>query len=94
MSDTRASRAESTGRPDQAHEILGRRLRHLRESRKVSPSTAGRHIDGSASKISRLETGRVGVKEDDLLRLLELYGVTDTSQMSALLQFASGLKSS
>jgi transcriptional regulator with XRE-family HTH domain len=91
MSDTAALRPEPKGRPDEAHEIFGRQLRYLRESQRVSPSGAGRHIEGSASKISRLETGRVGVKEDDLLRLLALYGVTDTLQISAMLQFASCL---
>ena len=91
MVDAAAPRPDSKGRPDQAHEVFGRRLRYLRESRGVSPLAARRHIDGSASKISRLETGRVGVKEEDLLRLLALYGVTDTLEVSAMLQFASRL---
>ena len=44
---------------------------------------AGRHVHGSASKISRIEGGQVGIKEDDLHELLTLYQVTDANERRA-----------
>lgn len=85
------SQSETGGRPDEAHELLGRQLRLLREAGGVTPTAAGRHIGGSASKISRIECGRCKVKEDDLHRLLNLYGGTDRRHRQALLEFAGRL---
>jgi hypothetical protein len=57
--------------------ILGTQLRRLRESVGITPQTAGNAIRASHAKISRLELGRVGLKERDVVDLLRLYGVTD-----------------
>ena len=57
--------------------LLGAQLRRLRETRGVSREDAGYAIRGSESKISRMELGRVGFKERDVMDLLTLYGVTD-----------------
>jgi hypothetical protein len=68
--------------------LLGAHLRRLRETAHVTPEQAGVEIRGSRSKISRLETGRVGFKIRDVTDLLTLYGVTDEEVRSSLLSAA------
>jgi hypothetical protein len=58
--------------------LLGLQLQRLREAADVTPDTAAYEIRGSRSKISRMENGRVRIKERDVTDLLTLYGVTDT----------------
>jgi transcriptional regulator with XRE-family HTH domain len=55
-------------------------LRQLREARNLSCADAGSAAGWSESKISRIETGRVGVRPPDLERLLDLYEVTGESR--------------
>src|SRR5215831_12520474 len=62
--------------------LLGSQLRRLREAAGVTPEQAGYEIRASRSKISRLETGRVGFKTRDVIDLLTLYGVTDEHAQS------------
>jgi transcriptional regulator with XRE-family HTH domain len=69
--------------------MLGAQLRRLREAAGLSPETAGYRIRASRSKISRMETGRVGFKERDVSDLLELYGVTDAPVLTSMLALAS-----
>lgn len=65
--------------------LLGTQLRRLREAAGITPEQAGFEIRGSRSKISRLETGRVGLKSRDVSDLLTLYGVTDERVRSRFL---------
>ena len=69
--------------------MLGAQLRRLREQADLSPEAAGYQIRASRSKISRMETGRVGFKERDVADLLELYGVTDPQVVASMLELAS-----
>ncbi|MFT7839493.1 helix-turn-helix transcriptional regulator [Saccharothrix sp. BKS2] len=57
--------------------VLGAQLRRLREAAEISRADAGYAIRGSESKISRMELGRVGLKERDVNDLLMMYGVTE-----------------
>ncbi|GAA1262157.1 helix-turn-helix transcriptional regulator [Saccharothrix xinjiangensis] len=57
--------------------VLGAQLRRLREAAEISRADAGYAIRGSESKISRMELGRVGLKERDVNDLLTMYGVTE-----------------
>jgi hypothetical protein len=68
--------------------LLGAQLRRFREGASVTPERAGAAIRGSRSKISRMETGRVGFKMRDVSDLLVLYGVTDEQVRSSLLSRA------
>ena len=68
--------------------LLGGQLRRLREAAGVTPEQAGMKIRGSRSKISRMETGKVGFKIRDVADLLTVYGVTDERQRAALLSLA------
>jgi transcriptional regulator with XRE-family HTH domain len=62
--------------------LLGSQLRRLREGAGVTPEQAGYEIRASRSKISRMETGRVGFKARDVMDLLSVYGVTDEQARS------------
>lgn len=69
--------------------LLGAQLRRLREAKRISLEEAGNVIRASHSKISRLETGRVGFKDRDVADLLTLYGVTDEADRKALRELAA-----
>lgn len=68
--------------------VLGNYLRALRESVPMSPAAAGQHIRAHASKISRMETAHVSLKQRDVDDLLALYGVgaDERAQISVLVQ--------
>lgn len=83
--------SNGAGRPDEAQALLGRYLRRMREADGLNPAAAGRRIGCSASKISRIERGRCGVKDDDLDRLLTAYGATDPKHRQALAQLTGRL---
>jgi transcriptional regulator with XRE-family HTH domain len=68
--------------------LLGAQLRRLRETAGISAEKAGYEIRGSRSKISRMETGRVGLKARDVEDLLALYGVTDEQQRAKVVALA------
>jgi transcriptional regulator with XRE-family HTH domain len=69
--------------------LLGARLRDLRESAGISREDAAYAIRASASKISRLEMGRVRCKLRDVGDLLDMYGVRDESGRNQLLDMAT-----
>jgi transcriptional regulator with XRE-family HTH domain len=68
--------------------VLGAQLRRLREAREITTEQAAEAIRGSHSKISRMEHGRVGFKDRDVVDLLTLYGVTDPADRQSLLNLA------
>src|SRR5215472_4529225 len=76
--------APAAGGPTVLRILLGAQLRRLREAKRISLEEAGHAIRASHSKISRLETGRVGFKERDISDLLTFYGVTDEQEREAL----------
>jgi transcriptional regulator with XRE-family HTH domain len=62
-------------------------LRRLREAAKLTCEDVAAQLECSASKISRIETGRVSVSPRDVRDLLRLYGVPD-EQHASLIQLA------
>ncbi len=67
---------------------LGSQLRRLREAHGITCEAAGQVIRASASKISRVEHGRVSMKQRDLADLLTLYGVTGEAERADVLRLA------
>lgn len=65
--------------------VLGTQLRRLREARCITAAAAGHAIRASHAKISRIELGRVGLRDRDVADLLTLYGVTDEPERRAFL---------
>ncbi len=74
----------AAGGPTVLRILLGAQLRRLREANRITLEEAGKRIRASHSKISRLETGRVGFKDRDIADLLTLYGVTDEEERETL----------
>ncbi|KOU53366.1 MULTISPECIES: helix-turn-helix transcriptional regulator [unclassified Streptomyces] len=64
---------------------LGEELRKLRDDTGLTSGEAAGLVGWHQSKVSRIETGRSGVKPADVARLLEAYGVRDP-ELRALLQ--------
>nr|WP_142060547.1 helix-turn-helix transcriptional regulator [Pseudonocardia kunmingensis] len=76
------------GGPTVLRIVLGTQLRRWREASGITREAAGEAIRASHAKISRLELGRVGFKERDLVDLLALYGVTDEKEREEFLDLA------
>ncbi|MFD2417879.1 helix-turn-helix domain-containing protein [Amycolatopsis pigmentata] len=70
---------QGTG-PTARRMILGAQLRRLRERAGLTRAQAAWEIRASESKISRMELGRVGCKERDVVDLLTMYGVYDEAE--------------
>jgi transcriptional regulator with XRE-family HTH domain len=80
--------APGAGGPTALRIMLGAQLRRLREAKRITLEDAGYVIRGSGSKMSRLETGRVGFKSRDIADLLTFYGVTDDQERATLQELA------
>lgn len=92
--------ASSTSRepdPDSAEEsgptarriVLGSHLKRLRERAGIGRADAAWSIRGSDSKMSRLESGKVGFKERDVADLLTMYGVTAGPERDQVLEMTA-----
>jgi len=66
---------------------LSGELRRLRDQAQLTIDDVAEKLDCSASKISRIETGHVGVTPRDTRDMLKLYGV-EPDQLEALVQLA------
>jgi transcriptional regulator with XRE-family HTH domain len=73
-----------SGGPTAARLRLGAQLRQLREAAGITRQDAGVAIRSSASKITRLELGRTGIKPRDLADLLGMYGADPAGQASMM----------
>jgi transcriptional regulator with XRE-family HTH domain len=67
---------------------VGAQLRRLRESCGLDRRQAADLIGVGESRLSRVETGRAGLEEGDVKRLLELYGIDRQEERDALLALA------
>ncbi|WP_158842552.1 helix-turn-helix domain-containing protein [Saccharothrix deserti] len=83
---TGGSTPERESGPTALRIVLGSQLRRLREAAEISRADAGYSIRGSESKISRMELGRVGLKERDVRDLLTMYGVDDEDAREKFLE--------
>jgi transcriptional regulator with XRE-family HTH domain len=75
-------------RSSAANRAVAAELRRLRELARVSGDEVASALHWSASKVSRIETNRIGIKPADLNRLLDLY-VVDDAQRAQLVALAS-----
>jgi transcriptional regulator with XRE-family HTH domain len=62
-------------------------LRRLREQTGLTCEEVGAQLECSGTRISRIETGKIGVRPGDVRELLEVYGVTGPDA-DALVQLA------
>lgn len=66
---------------------LASELRRLRERAGLTIDEVGEKLECSASKVSRIETGQVGVTPRDARDMLELYGI-EPDELEALVHLA------
>jgi transcriptional regulator with XRE-family HTH domain len=66
---------------------LALELRRLREAERLTCEEVAERLECSASKISRVETGRVSVSPRDVRDMLEIYGIPE-DQRESLVQLA------
>jgi transcriptional regulator with XRE-family HTH domain len=62
-------------------------LRRLREQAGLTCDEVGQQLDCSGTRISRIETGRIGARPGDVREMLEIYGVTG-AEADSLVQLA------
>jgi transcriptional regulator with XRE-family HTH domain len=72
------------GEPTVRKRRLGSELRRLREAAGLKLDDVAERVSLPASKVSRIEQARIGVKSDDLNTLLDLYDVRDLDKREAL----------
>lgn len=68
--------------------IIGGNLRRLRQDAEISREDAAYEIRADASKISRLELGRVSFRLRDVRDLMVMYGVQDEDEIERVVEMA------
>jgi transcriptional regulator with XRE-family HTH domain len=84
LSQDEVGRMPEYGSPTVRRRRLAAELRRLRERASLTGEEVAEQLGWSASKVSRIETYRSGVKAADLSRLLQLYGVSAAHQAELL----------
>lgn len=74
--------------PTVRRRVLGTNLRRLREDRELLLEDAAEHLSCHSAKISRIESGRSGIRPLDLKALLDLYGVKTAAEREGWLALA------
>jgi transcriptional regulator with XRE-family HTH domain len=72
------------GNPSVRRRRLAAELRRLRERAGFTGEQVAERLGWSGSKVSRIETSKLGVKEDDLRLLLDLYRVGESRRSEVL----------
>ncbi|MFH8471357.1 helix-turn-helix domain-containing protein [Streptomyces sp. NPDC018000] len=75
-------------RPTVRRRVLGANLRRLREDNGLYLEDAAEQLSCHAAKVSRIESGRSGIRQLDLRVLLDLYGVKDAAEREGWLALA------
>jgi transcriptional regulator with XRE-family HTH domain len=76
---TFGTKVANEGNPTLRRRELGFRLRQLRQARELSSEDVTKRAMFSSTKLSRLETGRVGASPRDIRDLCIVYGISDTT---------------
>jgi transcriptional regulator with XRE-family HTH domain len=88
VKDTLGTRVANEGNPTLRRRELGFLLRQLRTDSGLSVETVAERAMFSQTKLSRLETGRVGASPRDIRDLLLVYGITDQARREQLMALA------
>ena len=88
VKETVATRVANETNPTLRRRELGFLLRRLRTDRGLSVEVVAERAMFSQTKLSRLETGRVGASPRDIRDLLLVYGVTDPALREQLMALA------
>jgi transcriptional regulator with XRE-family HTH domain len=92
LSEEGADRVHEPGSPTVSRRRLAAELRRLRHRAGLTGAQAAEAIGASISKISRIESGRSGISQNDLLELLRTYEVSEQyrSEVLALAHESAG----
>ncbi|MFD4629330.1 helix-turn-helix domain-containing protein [Streptomyces sp. NPDC058284] len=74
--------------PNVRRRVLGANLRRLRERKGLLLEDAAETLSCHAAKVSRIESGRSGIRQLDLRVLLDLYGLEDPVEREGWLSLA------
>lgn len=74
------------GSPSMRRRRVAGELRRLREESELSADEVATRLSWPASKVSRIENRKAGVSQQDLRKLLDLFGATDQSYRDELEQ--------
>ncbi|QKG26882.1 helix-turn-helix domain-containing protein [Actinomadura verrucosospora] len=80
---------ENAQRPTVRSRKLGQRLRAIREDRGLTLQKAARLLNRTPSSLSKLETGKRGIRRPALENMLDRYGLTDPDERQHLFDLAS-----
>jgi len=76
------------GSPTMRRRRLAAELRRLRQAADMTIDEVAESLKWPTSKISRVETRKIGINTIDLRKLLDLVGVTDRTQREVLMELA------
>ncbi|WP_242887480.1 helix-turn-helix domain-containing protein [Actinomadura litoris] len=79
---------ENAQRPTMRSRKLGQRLRAIREERGLTLQQAARVLNRTPSSLSKLETGKRGIRRPALENMLDRYEFTDPEQRDAIFDLA------
>jgi transcriptional regulator with XRE-family HTH domain len=79
---------ENAQRPTMRSRKLGQRLRAIREDRGLTLQKAARLLNRTPSSLSKLETGKRGIRRPALEYILDHYELTDPAERQALYDLA------
>jgi transcriptional regulator with XRE-family HTH domain len=79
-----AARVPEHGSPSIRRRRLAAELRRLRERAGFLGEEAAARLGWSGSKLSRIETSKIGIKQEDLELLLDLYNVSEEHRAEVL----------
>ncbi|MVZ99571.1 helix-turn-helix domain-containing protein [Actinomadura sp. LD22] len=80
---------ENAQRPTMRSRKLGQRLRAIREERGLTLQKAARLLNRTPSSLSKLETGKRGIRRPALEHMLDRYEISDLDERQALYDLAS-----
>lgn len=80
---------ENAQRPTMRSRKLGQRLRAIREERGLTLQKAARLLNRTPSSLSKLETGKRGIRRPALEHMLDRYEISDPDERQALYDLAS-----
>ncbi|MEU9016100.1 helix-turn-helix transcriptional regulator [Actinomadura sp. NPDC048394] len=79
---------ENAQRPTMRSRKLGQRLRAIREDRGLTLQKAARLLNRTPSSLSKLETGKRGIRRPALEHMLDRYEISDPGERQALYDLA------
>jgi hypothetical protein len=76
------------GSPTMRRRRLAAELRQIRQATGMTIDEASAHLKWHQSKLSRIETRKIGINTLDLRKLLDIYEITDRTRRDALIDMA------